>query len=116
MNPCYNTQPFTAKEDKALIAAAKKTNASPDDWNAVALKFPSRNPRSLLNRWMELGKKEDVAKLQGNQLMKRGLRRIGRRVLRSTRNKKVVRDEGDDVLTASDFAVRFKKKQRTDER
>ena len=89
----------------------KRTKAN---WKAVELKFPTRNPRALQIRWMELAEEEDVAKFQVNQLMARGVRRLGRKGLRSSltkRNRGAAEDE--DVLTAKDFAVRFKKHKRT---
>lgn len=111
MNPCYNTQPFSIKEDKALVATVKKLNANPENWNKVASKFPNRNPRSLLNRWIELANVQDVAKMQGNQLVQRKVRRLGRKKLNKSKN--VVKEGGtDDVITCEDFALRLKKRQR----
>ena len=109
LNPCYNTQPFSETEDKALIAAVKKRNSKIDNWNNIASKFPTRNPRMIINRWMELGKREDVAKLHGNQFVRWGVKQIGRTVRKSRRKDG---DTGEEVLTSSDFAVRFKKRQR----
>jgi hypothetical protein len=61
---------------------------------------------------MELAKREDIVKLQGNQYMRWGMQRLGRKIKKSRRN-----EDGDtadlDVLASSDFAVRFKKKLRT---
>jgi len=70
LNPCYNTQPFSETEDKALVAAVKKRNGKIENWNDIASKFPTRNPRMIINRWMETGKRKDVAKLHGNQFMR----------------------------------------------
>jgi hypothetical protein len=111
LNPCYNTQPFSDKEDKDLIAAVKQLNANPENWNKVASKFPNRNPRALLSRWMELAHVNDVAKMQGNQLVQRGVRRLGRKKL--NKSKSIQNEvETDDVLTPEDFALRLKKRKR----
>ena len=124
MIPCYNSQPFSTEEDKALIAAVKKMknkNKGGDGkgevfaFASIAKKFPTRNPRWLQNRWVELAKHEDLASVKGDQMMKFRVSRLGRKDLRSVRNKRkagtsiVVEDE---VLSAADFAITFKKRPR----
>mmetsp|Transcript_8137 Transcript_8137/g.15317 ORF Transcript_8137/g.15317 Transcript_8137/m.15317 type:complete len:515 (+) Transcript_8137:32-1576(+) len=111
MNPCYNTQSFSKEEDKALVATVKQLNANPENWTKVASKFPYRNPRALLNRWIELANVQDVAKMQGNQLVQRRVRRLGRKTLNKSKSvaNKV---ETNDVITSDDFALRVKKRQR----
>jgi hypothetical protein len=110
LNPCYNTQQFTKAEEKDFVKVVKKYKIGTYNWNAVAQKFPTRNPRWLQTRWLELGKMEDIARLKGDQLMNLRVRRLGRR---TTRNKKSTENGADDELSARDFAVRFSKKQRT---
>lgn len=112
LNPCYNTQPFSQIEDRAMIAAVKKRKGIINSWSEITSKFPLRHPAAVKNRWMELAKREDIVKLQGNQYMRWGMQRLGRKIKKSRRN-----EDGDtadlDVLASSDFAVRFKKKLRT---
>lgn len=102
MNPCFNTQPYSESEDKALAQAVKKRKGIIDDWSDVAKKFPTRNPISLMKRFLQIGDEEDIAKLHGHQVMQRNLRSIGRGV-----NLGKSSEEGEG-LTSSDFAVRFK--------
>jgi hypothetical protein len=53
----------------------------------------------------------DVAKMQGNQLVQRGVRRLGRKKL--NKSKSIQNEvETDDVLTPEDFALRLKKRKR----
>lgn len=102
MNPCYNTQPYSKSEDKALVQAIKKRKGIIDDWSDVAKRFPTRNPISLMKRFLQIGDEEDIAKLHGHQVMQRNLRSIGRGVKLGQSS-----EEGEG-LSSSDFAVRFK--------
>mmetsp|Transcript_7527 Transcript_7527/g.11485 ORF Transcript_7527/g.11485 Transcript_7527/m.11485 type:complete len:504 (+) Transcript_7527:139-1650(+) len=56
LNPQYNTQPFTWKEDEQLLSAVKRTKAQSRNWKVIASLFPSRKPWSLLSRFTELTK------------------------------------------------------------
>jgi len=109
LKPMYSTQPFTIAEDKKLLSYVKKHKIGPGNWKVVSKIFPTRNPRSLLFRWMELAKDDDILKRQGEDLIqksvgKRGLVRVARY------------DETDDrdILNADDFVIRFKKKIKKD--
>jgi len=109
LNPIYSTKPYTIREDKALLAAVKKSKVtpSPDNWKIIANQFPKRNPRSLMYRWVELAKEKDVLKLQGGSLIEKGIRNIGRK------GKRRGQTGDDEELGPGDFALRIKKKRRT---
>lgn len=111
LNPCYSTKPFSYEEDRALMEAVKRVNATPENWNAIASEFPTRNPKALMSRWMELANVEDLAKMQAKQLVKRGIRRMGRRNAKTSRKVNRI-EELEHSLSIDDFAVTFKKKQR----
>ncbi len=110
LNPCWSTQPFTVREDKALLKAVKdaKVPITVENWKEVISdQFPTRSPRSLMYHWVELCQKEDVLKLSGSQLLQKGLRSIGRKTKGSNANV-----TGGEDLDADDFVLRVKKKKR----
>lgn len=61
VNPIYSTQPYTVEEDKALHTAIEKADPLTDDWRSISEQFPTRNPRSLFYRWVELAKERNLS-------------------------------------------------------
>ncbi len=68
LNPIYNTQPFTWKEDEQLLAAVERTKVKSSDWKLIADLFPLRNPRSLLSRYTELTKNVRTSFFKGGNI------------------------------------------------
>ena len=108
-NPEFSSQPFTKKEDLKLLATVGKRKESNSDgkvgdWKSIAAMFPTRNPRTLMTRWMELAKTEDVIEMQKELFIKKSVAKRGVVGLGD--------GGGDDVettLNADDFMDRLKK-------
>ena len=109
LNPDFSSQPFTKTVDLQLLAAVRKRKESNSDrnvgdWKFIAALFPTRNPRTLMTRWMELAKTEDVIQMQKELFIKKSVAKRG-----------VVGHGdggGDDMgtmLSADDFIVCLKK-------
>ena len=53
---------------KLLAAVHKRKESARDgsvgDWKNIAALFPTRNPRTLMRRWMDLANTEDVIEMQ----------------------------------------------------
>jgi hypothetical protein len=100
LNPEYASKPFTEKEDEELLAAVEKAGGT-DNFASIAKLFPDRKTRSLVIRWEELAKDEDLSKKINNSLVKRSIARAG-----------TVGETGEALLSPDDFVVRLKPSAR----
>lgn len=69
LDPKYSTQPFTARDDAALLAAVKSSRRGTINWNDISKIF-ARHPSRVLNRWLELATKQDICEMRRDSFIK----------------------------------------------
>jgi len=105
LDPQYITQPFTPRDDEALLAAVKSSRRGAVNWNDISKIFV-RQPRRLYNRWHELANNQDICKMKGDSFIKSMIAQPG--VFGDA-----IKDAHDEhLLNPDDFVVCIRKKKQ----
>lgn len=102
LDPAVSTLPFSAEEDRKLLAAVKEKgfDSSSGQMAEIVKMFPNRSRENLKTRWTELAQEHDIASQVHSHLVEKNFRKKG-----------LLGNDGDGLLSTDDFVVRKKKRK-----